>query len=195
MYTLKELGIWDLIYEHYSYFTALSLGRLFGEAGLKPLNMEVAFGGQYLCIEGRAVKQDEMQNQAALDLAPAEAEQEALAFADNYRRTRAEWRGILGEIGQAGEKAAVWGAGSKGITFLNVLPGGDAVDTVIDINPNKNGRYIPGTGQQVVPPERIPDILPDVIIVMNPLYLDEIKQTITDLNLPKNIRLMPVNRI
>ena len=195
MYTLRELGIWDLIYEHYSYFTALSLGRLFGEAGLKPLNMSVAFGGQYLCIEGRAAKQDEMQHPAALDLTPAEAEQDALAFADNYRRTRDEWRRILSEIGQAGEKAAVWGAGSKGITFLNVLPGREVIDTVIDINPNKKGRYIPGTGQQVVPPERIPAILPDVIIVMNPLYLDEIKQTITDMNLPKDIRIMPVNQI
>lgn len=195
MYTLREMGIWDLIYEHYGYFTALSLSRLFGEAGLKPLHMEAAFGGQYLCIEGRAVKHHEMQHQAALDLTPAEAEQDALAFADNYRRIRAAWRRVLDEIGQAGEKAAVWGAGSKGITFLNVLPARDVVNYAIDINPNKNGRYVPGTGQQVVPPERIPAILPDVIIVMNPLYLDEIKQTVTRMNLPKDIRIMPVNQI
>ena len=55
MFTLKEFGIWDLIYEHYSYFTALSLSRLFAGAGFKPLSLEEAFGSQYLCIEARPV--------------------------------------------------------------------------------------------------------------------------------------------
>ena len=40
LYTLRELGIWDLIYEHFSYFTAQSLSRLFVEAGLIPVNIE-----------------------------------------------------------------------------------------------------------------------------------------------------------
>ena len=193
MYTLKELGIWDLIYEHCSYFTALSLSRLFVEAGLDPINIEEAFGGQYLCIEGRPADQERKQGQVALDLSLDEVEQSVACFADNYDHTISEWRRILTEIDQSGAKAAVWGAGSKGITFLNVLPRAEAIDFVIDINPHKQGLFVPGTGQQVVAPERIPAICPEVIIVMNPVYLDEIQKMIAGLNPPKDIRLLPVN--
>ena len=195
MYTLKELGIWDLIYEHCSYFTALSLSRLFVETGLDPINIEKAFGGQYLCIEGRPAAPGRKQNQVALDLSLTEVEKDVKAFADNYRHMISKWGKILTEIGQSGAKAAVWGAGSKGITFLNVLPGAAAINFVIDINPHKQGLYVPGTGQQVVAPDRIPEIHPDVIIVMNPLYLDEIEKMISELKLPKGkeIRLLPIN--
>lgn len=194
MYTLKELGIWDLIYEHCSYFTELSLSRLFVEAGLDPLSIEKAFGGQYLCIEGRPAAPNRRPDPVALELSLSEVKNDAAAFAANYRHTISEWGKMLTEIDRAGARAVVWGAGSKGITFLNVLPGAAAIDFVIDINPHKQGRYVPGTGQQVVSPERLTDICPDVIIVMNPLYLAEIAKMIRKLNLPaeKNIRLMPV---
>jgi SAM-dependent methyltransferase len=194
MYTLKEAGIWDLIYEHCSYFTALSLSRLFVEAGLDPLNIEKAFGGQYLCIEGRPADTNRSQTPAGSDLSLSDVENAATAFAANYRHTISKWDKMLAGMGRAGARAVVWGAGSKGITFLNVLPGAAAIDFVIDINPHKQGRYVPGTGQQVVSPDRLTDICPDAIIVMNPLYLDEIAQMISDLNLPREVRLLPVDR-
>jgi SAM-dependent methyltransferase len=197
MYTLKELGIWDLIYEHCSYFTALSLLRVFVEAGLEPVNIQEAFGGQYLCIEGRPADQARKQDDVAPDLSFSEVVNDVAAFADNYRHTIAHWRKTLTDIGQSGAKAAVWGAGSKGITFLNVLPSQGAIDYVIDINPHKHQLYVPGTGQQVVSPDRLPEIRPEVIIVMNPLYLDEIAKMISELNISKDkdIRLMPVSHL
>jgi hypothetical protein len=196
MYTLKELGIWDLIYEHYSYFTALSLRRLFVEAGIIPVNIQEAFGGQYLCIEGRPTDQARKQDDVSLDLSFSGLENDVSAFADNYRHTITHWRKTLTDIGQSGAKAVVWGAGSKGISFLNVLPSKAVIDFVIDINPHKQELYIPGTGQQVVSPDRLPEIRPEVIIVMNPLYLDEIAKMITALKITKDkdIRLMPVNQ-
>ncbi|MGD9300618.1 MAG: class I SAM-dependent methyltransferase [Desulfobacterales bacterium] len=196
MFTLRRSGIWDLIYEHCSYFTALSLKRLFVEIGLIPLNIEEAFGGQYLCIEAGSPEQNRRQEHISLDLSLAEVERDVQNFADNYRQTISGWRQTLEEIIQSGVKPAVWGAGSKGITFLNVLPEAAAIETVIDINPHKQGLCIPGTAQQVVPPEQIAEILPEVIIVMNPLYMGEIEKMITGLNLPKgpDIQLMPVSQ-
>ena len=195
MYTLKELGIWDLIYEHCSYFTALSLRRLFVEAGLIPINIAATFGGQYLCIEGRPVNHDRDRDDVLAGLSLSEVEDEVSAFADNYHQTVSSWGQILTEFARSGTKVAVWGAGSKGITFLNVLKDATAIDVVVDINPHKQGRFVPGTGQQVVAPDRIPEISPEAIIVMNPLYLEEIDKMITALNLPDNntVRLMPVN--
>jgi SAM-dependent methyltransferase len=196
MFTLRQLGIWDLIYEHCGYFTALSLKRLFVETGLNPINIEETYGGQYLCLEARPSAQNLKQDYLSLDLSLTEVENDVQNFADNYRQTISEWRNRLEEIKQSGARSVVWGAGSKGITFLNVLPGAAVIDYVIDINPHKQGLYVPGTGQQVVSPDRLPEIRPDVIIVMNPLYVDEIDNMITDLNLPKDqeIRLIPVDR-
>jgi len=48
---LRDLGIWDLIYEHCSYFTAPSIHRLFREVGLPPREIYTAFGDQFLCVE------------------------------------------------------------------------------------------------------------------------------------------------
>jgi hypothetical protein len=51
----------------------------------------------------------------------------------------------------------------------------DGVEYVVDINPKKTGRYMPSTAQEIVSPERLRDYRPDVVVVMNPEYLEEIK--------------------
>ena len=51
----------------------------------------------------------------------------------------------------------------------------------MDINPRKQGMYVAGTGQQIVPPEFLKYYQPDVVIVMNPIYESEIRQIIEGL--------------
>jgi len=76
----------------------------------------------------------------------------------------------LEQIKGKGQRAVVWGAGSKGVTFLNVLNIQDQIEYVVDINLRKQGMYIAGTGQQIVPPEFLRNYQPDVVIVMNLIY-------------------------
>ncbi len=66
---------------------------------------------------------------------------------------------------------------------MNALETQDQIRYVVDINPRKQGMYLAGTGQQVVPPEFLRDDQPDVVIVMNPIYEDEIRQLTEDLGL------------
>jgi hypothetical protein len=73
----------------------------------------------------------------------------------------------------------VWGAGSKGVTFLNVLEVGELIAYIVDLNPRKHLKYIADTGQQIVSPEFLLTYRPEVVIVMNPIYLEEI-QTLLD---------------
>ena len=68
----------------------------------------------------------------------------------------------------------MWGAGSKGVTFLNAVRD-EGIEYVIDLNSHKHGRYIPGTGQRVVPPAFLQEYRPDVVLVMNPIYHNEIQ--------------------
>jgi hypothetical protein len=69
---------------------------------------------------------------------------------------------------------AIWGAGSKGVSFLTTLGVEREVAYAVDINPHKHDKYMAATGQRVVSPESLRDQPPDLVIAMNPIYLDEI---------------------
>jgi hypothetical protein len=70
----------------------------------------------------------------------------------------------------------IWGSGSKTTAFLSNLRIMDEIDYVVDINSYRQETYMPGAGQKIMAPEFLKDYKPDVIIVMNPIYLDEIQK-------------------
>ncbi|OHV42722.1 sugar nucleotide processing enzyme [Pseudofrankia sp. BMG5.36] len=72
-------------------------------------------------------------------------------------------------------RVLVWGAGAKGVNFLNVVGAGAAVAGVVDLNPNKQGTFIPGTGHRVLAPEEIAGMDIDRVLLPNALYLDEVR--------------------
>ncbi|WP_287374602.1 hypothetical protein [Mesorhizobium sp.] len=74
-----------------------------------------------------------------------------------------------------------WGARSNGITFVNVVPEGARIRALVDVNPRKQGRFAPGTGTAVVGPESLRGRPVRSIIVMNPLYRDEVPRRHTSL--------------
>ena len=45
-----------------------------------------------------------------------------------------------------GKRVVVWGEGSKGVTLLNAVGHKETIQYVVDLNTNKQGKYIPGTG-------------------------------------------------
>ena len=105
------------------------------------------------------------------------------AFTTKFNTKVETWKQKLAQISQAGQKVVVWGAGSKGVTFLNILKLQDLIEYAVDLNPRKQGMYVAGTGQRIVPPELMRDYQPDVVIVVNPVYEQEIRQLLTGWNL------------
>jgi SAM-dependent methyltransferase len=180
LFSIEKHGIWDLIYEHCGYYTSPSLGRLFTETGFKPLRIEESFGGQYLCIEAETASGSTSVTRERFSPSIEYLTDCINGFSDNYRQTVSYWRDELQRMQLKGIRPVVWGAGSKGVTFLNLMPGGGIIDYVVDINPHKKGLYIAGTGQRVVSPEELVNIRPQVVITMNPLYTDEIKSMINE---------------
>ena len=85
------------------------------------------------------------------------------------------------------EKVVVWGAGSKGITFLNMMTDGEGIDYIIDQNPAKIGKFVAGSGQQIQSPDFLAEYRPDMVIVMNPLYRDEIAQRLSGMGLTPEV--------
>jgi C-methyltransferase C-terminal domain len=69
----------------------------------------------------------------------------------------------------------LWGAGAKAVTFLNIVdPAGSSISHVVDINPRKVGRFIAGSGQEIVDPSAVSELRPDVLVLTNPIYREEI---------------------
>ncbi len=79
---------------------------------------------------------------------------------------------------------AVWGAGAKGVTFAGLVdPQESQVDCVVDINPRKQGRFLPGTGHPIVPPAALRELGVKTVLVLNPNYVPEIRLLLDELNL------------
>jgi hypothetical protein len=184
LYTLEDLGVWDLIYEHCGYFWTGSLAEAFRRGGFTVTRLTSEFGGQYLGIdvlpEGGFVRPHSTSAPQRTLGEPAEAPSLSeltrlvARFADAYRAKLEQWRIRLDALRRDGRRAVLWGAGSKGVSFVNALQPGDAIDCLIDLNPHKHGRFVPGTGHQVRAPDSLAARPPDAVIVMNPLYADEI---------------------
>jgi len=171
-YTLNDLGIWDLIYEHISYFNKNSLARLFRLSGFSIIKLTETFNGQFLSIEAVPEK---VQNGIEF---PPMIRYNVELFAQRFRAKIENWRKKIEIIRHSGQKVVLWGAGSKGVTFLNIIDNEGLIKYVIDINPRKQGNHIPGTGQKILPPEFLKELQPDVVLVMNAIYTDEIQQVI-----------------
>jgi hypothetical protein len=144
------------------------------------------FGDQYLLLEARPIGEAETPGfRVEEDL--AQLGDRVHAFARDVRDVVADWQRRFRDWHAAGRKTAVWGAGSKGVSFLTTLGLHDEVHIAVDINPHKQGYFMPGTGHEVVSPERLVETGADVVVVMNPIYVDEIREQLAGLGLAPEI--------
>ncbi|MCQ9424907.1 class I SAM-dependent methyltransferase [Pseudomonas sp. LJDD11] len=158
---LEHRAWFDVFYEHVNYFRIEDFRRMFAtvdEAGH-------LFGGQYLYV---------VADLASLrdSLPPAEPVQVPDNFCHSIGRAL--------QIAQVdgGQPVGIWGASSKGVIYsLFLQRAGVSVDQIVDINPAKQGRYLPLSGLRVSSPEEAMQALPAGahLFVMNSNYLDEIR--------------------
>jgi SAM-dependent methyltransferase len=179
---LEEGAFWDVYYEHCSYFTPGSLARLFRLAGYEVLDLELVFDNQYVVIECR-LGSGAQTGELALEEPPAEVLAAVRRFRASIAETKRRWAGRLDTARVAGERVVIWGASSKGVSFLTTLGIEREIDYAVDINPHKHGKFMAGTGQRIVGPEFLRDYRPDLVIAMNPIYLDEIGAQLSSMDL------------
>jgi SAM-dependent methyltransferase len=179
---LEDLRFWDVYYEHCSYFSLGSLARLFHRTGFDVTHLDVAYGEQYLLLDATTAGRNEGPS------GPLSGEHGGVTVDDMDRLTKAvdhfeaeypkriaALRGDLEGNASAGRKTVIWGAGSKGVSYLTTLAKDEAIEYAVDINPFKHGMYMAGTGQQIVGPDFLTEYKPDLVVAMNDIYLDEIR--------------------
>ncbi len=172
---LRNRVIWDFFYEHCSLFTADSLSEAFRRSGFIVERVGRLFGGQYLWLEARVAE-------SAPPVIPTHPETPRLAhdYAQEEEQLRRKWLDRLCELATRG-KVALWGAGAKGATFANLIdPDASLIDCVVDLNPHKQGCYIPGTGHPIVAPAELTSRGVRSAILMNPNYLIENRRLLAE---------------
>lgn len=173
---LKERAFWDVYYEHCSYFSAGSLCRLFQQVGFEVVELQRDFDDQYLWLVARKPQRPSSAYADEDDI--PELASDVLAFERDQVASVAYWKQVLESNALYSRRSVVWGASSKCVAFLSRL-GVSTVEYVVDINPHKHGKYMPGTGQEIVSPDFLTDYQPDLVVVMNPIYLEEIRSDLT----------------
>jgi hypothetical protein len=108
-------------------------------------------------------------------------------FGALYRETLVGWGRRFEDWHREGRRVAIWGAGTKGVMFLNSVPGAAAVVAVVDVSPRKTGAWVAGTGQRILAPRELSAAAPDVVLAMNPVYREEIAAEIRELGLDAEV--------
>lgn len=173
---LIEDDQWDTIYhEHFSYFSFLTASRVFAAQGLRLFDVEElpTHGGSlrvYGAHEDDATKPDTGR---ALELREREREAgyERLGTYTEYgARVEAGKRRILEfliGLKDEGRRVVGYGAPAKGNTLLNYCGvRRDFLDYTVDLNPHKQGRYLPGSHIPIRPPRAIREDRPDVVVIL-----------------------------
>ena len=165
---VRNQVLWDFFYEHCSYFNAASLEEAFRRAGFEVAGVRHVFGGQYLWLEATpasARRTSPTDGGRVLELCREFAAAQSAALERWMLRLRA-----LREHG----KLAIWGAGAKGVTFAGLVdPHAALFDCVVDVNPRKQGCFVPGTGHAIVAPEELAERDIRTAVLMNPNYRHE----------------------
>jgi SAM-dependent methyltransferase len=181
---LIEGNQFDTIYhEHFSYFSLLSVERIFDAHGLRIFDVDELWthGGSLRIYAGHAGNEALVESSALTELRRREMDLGYTdmatygAFDEQARETKRKLLAYLIDAKRAGKTIAGYGAPGKGNTLLNYCGiRTDFVDFTVDRNPYKHGRVLPGTHIPIFPPEKIAEARPDVILILPWNLKDEI---------------------
>jgi hypothetical protein len=171
--------IWNIGYAKHFWFTPTSLTRLFERCHFKVLNVETCMDEEYLGIEATpCVKPSpyKIRNQQSIH-------SYLEGFSKHFARLIDDWQNRIDDLERQGRTVVVWGAGMRAINFLNKFNLKNIVQYVVDVNPSRQGKYLPRTAYNVKAPEELKNSPPDIIIISNSTYSKEIQAQAKNLGL------------
>jgi len=172
----------DLMYEHCGYYTPETLAHLMTRAGFSQVRAEPTFDGLFAAAEA-TVAGGESTNEAINPRVVERIRGDVHALSDRIDAVGADFAARRNE----GQRLAAWGGGARAVGLMNLVPAADAVEWVVDINPRKQGTFVTGTGHSIVAPEVLKDVRPDAVLVVNPVYTDEIATMLSELGVDADL--------
>jgi SAM-dependent methyltransferase len=174
--------VWSLTYEQCNYYSLDSLSAAIRRAGFRIVDAGTCYGdGQYLYVEATPSDDPPLEQEVACE--GIERPSAIARFAQVHTERLIAWRARLESFRRQKTRVVVWGSGGKGVCFLNTVGAEDVFRHVVDINPDRQRRHMPGTGQRIIGPGDLQNLRPDTVVITNPLYEAEIRRTVSELNL------------
>ncbi|HRH06082.1 MAG TPA: class I SAM-dependent methyltransferase [Burkholderiaceae bacterium] len=170
---LVKFAQFDTIYhEHFSYLSLTAVKTIFKANGLTVFDVEElpTHGGSLRVYAQRSDTGQHAISPRVADMLKRE-DDVGMRTAAYYGKTQADavrikrdlWRFLL-QAQEEGKTVAAYGAAAKGNTLLNYAGvRDDLVKFVIDLNPAKQNKFMPGS--------RIPMVGPDVLNTVKPDYM------------------------
>jgi len=171
-HTFDQRLFWNLVYEHRSWYLPEGLKNLCRVAGLEVRDLRASWKREYLsAVAVRAASASRRRRRTF-----ASASLESLqSFRAEWTRTVDQWQVKLAAWRRSGQRVVAWGAGARAVTFAGSFDCRGVIDTVVDINPIRWGKYLPVSAIRVAAPHFIQTFKPDVILITNPTYKSEIQ--------------------
>ena len=166
----------DTIYhEHYSYFTLGTAVRVLSHHGLRVFDVDElpTHGGSLRIYACHAEHDGWAQSPRVAEVLASESAGRLdeidpyLAFGETVRAARRDILQFFIDLKRSGARIAGYGAPAKGNTLLNYCGiGTDFIDFTVDLNPAKQGRFLPGSHIPVLAPEAIARERPDIVFIL-----------------------------
>ena len=185
---LKNCQFDTIYHEHYSYLSITALMPIFEQHKLKVFEVEklLTHGGSlriFLAKNDSNWKisrsvQDILEEELKFD--PRNVRIYELLQSKSIK-TKSDLVNELSKLKANGMKISAYGAADKGITLLNYCGiNSDVIDYVVDLNPSKQGKFLPGCQIPIVGPEILTSNSPDVLLVLAWNLSIEIKSQLND---------------
>lgn len=161
-------------HEHYSYLSLTAVARIFAANGLQVFDVEE------LSTHGGSLRVFAQRAGGKLDVAPAvrallDRERAAgltttsyyARFQERAERIKHDLTAFLIAQAREGRRVVAYGAAAKGNTLLNfagIRP--DLLGYVVDRNPAKAGKYMPGSRIPIVGEERLRADRADLVLIL-----------------------------
>jgi hypothetical protein len=182
--TLIKFNEFDTIYhEHFSYFSLGTALRILESHGLSVFDVEElqSHGGSLRVFASKkeATGREQMPSVERVLSAERSAGLDSLAgyvgFPKRVRDTRLSFMDFILAAAREEKTVAGYGAPGKSATLLNYCGiGPDLIEYVVDRNPHKQGRYLPGTHIPIYHPDRLRETCPDYVVILPWNLRDEV---------------------
>ena len=183
---LMALNQFDTIYhEHFSYLSLIAVQRIFAANGLTVFDVEEhpTHGGSLRVFAQRTdtgkqpISDRVAKMLRAEDAIGIQTEKYYLAFQVRAEKVKDDFVNFLADAKRQGKIVAAYGAAAKGNTLMNFAElGSDLIQYVVDKNPAKQGKFMPGSRIPIVSPEALLSQRPDYLVILPWNIADEVTQ-------------------
>ena len=183
---LMALNQFDTIYhEHFSYLSLTAVQRIFAANGLTVFDVEehpthggsLRVFGQRTDTGKQPISDRVAKMLRAEDAIGIQTEKYYLAFQVRAEKVKDDFVNFLADAKRQGKTVAAYGAAAKGNTLINFAElGSDLIQYVVDKNPTKQGKFMPGSRIPIVSPEALHSQRPDYLVILPWNIADEVMQ-------------------